>query len=153
MLIRAEMLPWFARAAVKRLRSEPELDLDERGAMLIEQHSRAFLAQGSRRVVCESTRVPAGGFGEARLRAVRREVLPGRVDVDPDSPVLLPPSGFPPASPRGDRPLRVLRRGSEASCRRCSPGRTATTDSASIELARGPSGSTARLLTSPKKFS
>jgi hypothetical protein len=170
MLLRSEMLPLFARAAVKRLRSDREMNVDERSAVLIEQRLEALLRSGlttssasegaagpatpvplverrtsvvarSRPVpsavrireeplrrfldavaaeLCRSESVPWGAPAEARVRAALRDVLPSRVDVDPDSSITRPTGWIPPgeapggASPasapallRGDRPTRA----------------------------------------------
>ena len=66
-LLRAEMLPLFARAAVKRLRSDGDVDVDERGAVLIEQRLEELLRSG---LTASSGSVsPAGPATPGLLRA------------------------------------------------------------------------------------
>ena len=117
MLIRAEMLPWFARAAVKRLRSEPELDLDERGAMLIEQQLEGLPRSGLTESGVREHACPSGQFrrGSPPRRATRGASRKGRrgsgqscpppaVWVPPGEPSLGPTPASAPARLGGELP-------------------------------------------------
>ena len=88
MLLRPEMFPLLARAAVQRLRSGNELDVDDRGAVRIEQRLEDLLRSGLTPASKKPTTRPVPDYPlrastvvERRTAVLARSPAPRRVRV------------------------------------------------------------------------
>ena len=88
MLLRPEMFPLLARAAVQRLRSGNELDVDDRGAVRIEQRLEDLLRSGLTPASKKPTTRPVPDYPlrastvvERRTAVLARSPAPQRVRV------------------------------------------------------------------------